>query len=364
VWLILALSGCDALWNIDKIPETGDGGLGGEGMVDSACTMVGKYGGGLRGGMFTHCVLREAGDVVLDHDFSTNSNTQCRYFTTGLSPGVTVCVIEGKTITVTGSVAVSGQASLVLAAADTLTIAGKLDLSQVTAAGSTPSFCGPLLGSGDNGLGGTVGGGGGGGSFKRIGGAGGMGTGAKAKPGMKLDFPDDIRGGCPGGDGGNGSMGTGGLGGGGGGAVYLIAKTAIHITQNGSINASGRPGTAGGNKSGGGAGGAGGFIGIDSKVFTYDPAGAWVFANGAGGGGGGAGSTAGGPPLSPPVSAIGGTPNGGPGAANDSQGVDGGTDSTNGGGGGGGGEGHLVIFTPDLTPADRAHLSPDPTLDL
>ena len=364
VLLVLALAGCDVLWNIDRVPDNGDGGLGGEGMQQPVCTMVGNYGAGVRGGMFTHCVPRDAVDVTLDHDFSTSSNPMCRYFTTSLAHGVTVCVIEGKTITVSGSVTVSGQAALVLAAADTMTIAGKLDLSLVTAAGSTPPFCSLVLGSGENGVSGTVGGGGGGASFKRIGGSGGLGASAtKARPGMKQDFPDDIRGGCPGGDGGDGT-GTGGTGGGGGGAVYLIAKTAIHLTQAGVINASGRPGHAGGNTSGGGGGGAGGFIGIDSNVFTYEAIGAAVFANGAGGGGGGNGSTAGGPPLSPSVPAAGGTPNGGTGAANDSQGGDGVNGMTNGGGGGGGGEGHIVIFTPTPIPADRAHLSPDPTDDI
>jgi hypothetical protein len=196
----------------------------------------------------------------------------------GPDPG---CVIAADSITVTGTVNVTGSRALVLVAVTTITVSGTLDVSShrggQQGAASDASTCNggtAPTGAHDGGAGGSFGGAGGDG-------AGGAGKGVAGG----VLAATSLHGGCPGQDGGGGSPGTHGHG---GGAVYLIADGSIMVT--GTIDASGAGATGGqATQSGGGGGGAGGMIGLDSPAITAGN----IFANG---GGGGEGGTAGGNP--------------------------------------------------------------------
>jgi hypothetical protein len=226
-----------------------------------------------------------------------------------------LCVVAGKTITVTGAFVATGSRALVMIAADTLIVqaGGSIDASSRTSNGprkgaaANTGTCSSLNRGGSDSGGG---GGGAGGSFGTVGGNGGSGDGNDngspkngaspgAAVGMAQATPTILRGGCPGSAGGDGSANVnnaGGPAGDGGGAVYLIAVNTITVA--GDVFASGGGGGARaggtGQEEGGGGGGAGGMIGLDARTINVT---GHVVANGGGGGGGGTtdrGGTAGG----------------------------------------------------------------------
>ena len=218
--------------------------------------------------------------------------------------GPELCVIAGRTVTVSGSFAAIGARPLVLLASDAVNVMNTLDVSSTrtgsrTGAGANDTAC-PAGTNGKNDSGG--GGGGAGGSFGTVGGTGGLGdrnnnlppigTAAGGTPGAALPAPAVLRGGCKGSLGGEGidsdTSPTGGVGGDGGGAVYLIAVNSIMIAGNGNIFASGAGGSvspvAAGHEQGGGGGGGGGMIGLDAPAIQIQGR---IAANGGAGAGGG-----------------------------------------------------------------------------
>jgi hypothetical protein len=214
----------------------------------------------------------------------------------------------------------------------------------------------------------TVNSGGFGGSFGGRGGDGEQVDGTRGIAAAAVEFPAELRGGCPGGDGG-----AGGVGGLGGGAVSIYGAT-VHI--DGKVNASGAGGRGGPQlKSGGGGGGSGGMIVLDvPQSAITSGAGGRLFANGGGGGEGGAGSgpgsgvgADGNASSAPNVAGTGGNNgndggNGGPGSSGTQRGggnAIGASQDDGGGGAGGGGAGFIhalgisgamFIAPPSLDP--------------
>ncbi|HET9989562.1 MAG TPA: hypothetical protein VFQ65_13615 [Kofleriaceae bacterium] len=364
---VFALSGCDVVFHIDAIQEGSGGGIPDAPIPTdgvAACSLVGKYGAG-SAGLMRYCVHTDSTPLELGGAFDTTANQMCDYSASAGADMNPVCVVSARTIAVTTGLVVTGDKPLVLAALDTITIAAAVDLTG--GPGEDPSAC-TLAGAGDGGASNSSGsagggGGGGGGGWQTKGGKGGLGkVGTAALGGGTTPTVVDIRGGCRGGTGGAGSTGFGGNGGTGGGAIYLTARTAIHISSAGSINASGRGGQGGAVSDGGaGGGGSGGLIAFDSPTVTFDTIdapGAMVFANGGGGGAGG-NAVGGAISMTAGIGATGGIPNGGTGAMANGPGGIGGAGSTNGGGGGGGGQGFIVVFSPmNQVVSDPSHISP------
>jgi hypothetical protein len=267
------------------------------------------------------------------------------------APGL--CVIAGTTITINGTVSVTGTKPLVLlATTGAITVEGALDGASHIA---TPNVKGPAADDGtcDNGTAPGANGGGAGGSFGALGGNGGdglvAGNNTHGIAGAAAAAVSNIRSGCRGQDGADGTNAIGkGIGGHGGGALYLIAETSITINAAGTINASGAGGDGGDANSasaGGGGGGSGGLIGLDAPALANAGN---IFSNG-GGGGEGSGTTgigASGTDPTPTLIGAGGSigtgGDGGNGGVNGA-GVTGGT-TNRGGGGGGGGAGVVKLF--------------------
>jgi hypothetical protein len=298
-----------------------------------------------------------------------------------------LCVIAARTITVQGTVTVTGKRALVLIGADTVTVAASATLDASSARspqhggpGADPGAC-TKSGNGDNSDNGS--GGGAGGSLATKGGNGGPGNlnggpGNSAKggtAGAAQPAPAVLLGGCPGGKGGDGQNNNGGAGGSGGGALYLIAGSSITITGDVFASGAGGDGTPNNNgfQQGGGGGGSGGMIGLEAPMIKIDGR---IAANGAAGGGGGA--STGGKPGSEGTTtswnarAVAGGPgtgcgqqsqnlrigSGAPGTAGTStDNLDGGPGDCGGGGGGGG----LGIVTTYGTVTGGTTVSPPAT---
>ena len=293
--------------------------------------------------------------------------------------GPELCVIAGTTVSIGGTVMVSGSRALVLVATDTTTVSGTLDLSSTSAgrrgaAANLGSCANPGLGTDDTG----GAGGGGGAGLGTSGGTGGTGDlndngppagqGRGGTPGAAPTMPTVLRGGCRGGDGGAGDMVHRAPGGDGGGAVYLIAGNAIHIS--GDVFASGAGGGATastpGAEQGGGGGGTGGMIGLDAPNIEILGR---VVANGGagGGGGGGTGGSPGGDGTTtswnaPATGGIGGgSIPGGSGSPGTAIGATTNVDGSSNDGGGGGGAGGLGIIVIRGVIDGGTRMSPAPT---
>jgi hypothetical protein len=283
--------------------------------------------------------------IVVDTD-----GAMCSTVVDGTPPG---CVIAADSIQITGPVAVTGSKPLVLVAVTTLDVQGALDASShrtpAAQIGAGADFAGCDAGTPP----GTHGGGAGG-SFGGAGGNGGNDNNGMhaGTAGAAMTTLTALRGGCPG-QPGNAGNGTGGTAGHGGGAVYLIAGT--QITIEGSINASGQPGTGGAmGGAGGGGGGAGGLVALDAPIVTNTGA---IFANGGGGAEGAGQNSTGNTPADPTAATApggaGGTTAGGDGgagaagataAAPGNQAGSSGGGLSGGGGGGGGGAGLIKLY--------------------
>jgi hypothetical protein len=181
--LLVALAGCDALFDLDHLKSPNDAGTGsdaadakvdgpGEGVI-----CVGKY--------MSICpavivpTLAITGPAIIDTDI----DTRCEVVPPSNDyPGV--CIIAAETISIDAPVVVKGSRVLVLAAVEALSITqnGFIDVSstregagRVGPAANAGAIlgCTPSPGDPQTGLGGA--GGGAGGSFGGTGGSGGLG---------------------------------------------------------------------------------------------------------------------------------------------------------------------------------------------
>jgi len=351
-----------------KIPDSAPGCLG-TGLVTNVCLMP-----------------QPTTDLMIAQNRTINTamvgGGNCDQIVAQQLGGPSMCMIVGKTITITAGVKLTAQGPnpLLLVAKETFDISGSIDVA------SHPGVPNPGAGSdmnctsnvGGNGSGNDgAGGGGAGGTFGTQGGAGGQGrNGGAGGTSIPTMTPGSLRGGCRGGTGGAGSgggFGGPGLGGAGGGGVYVLAGTSITI--GGSINASGGPGGPGLDSTnagaGGGGGGSGGMIALDAPMISVTGS---LFANGGGGGGGNGNDvqfpgTAGGETTSATVQANGG-PGGNNGGGNGGKGYALNLNATNGanggsqycaGGGGGGGGGVIKVFGGPTPGAIGGTISPPAT---
>jgi hypothetical protein len=336
------------------------------------------------GSLETICFTDPPQQASLDLDSAIDTGTDDRCDATVTD----ACVVFAGTITVSGTVRVTGPRPLILLATTGLTVAsgGTLDASSADAtvgAAANSSSCtapqAPSDGDGQLGGNGTSGGGGAGGTFGAQGSPGGIGsttvTNIAAGTAPAALAINTLRGGCAGGQGGKGGNTDGGAGGASGGAVYLIAglpggSVTLHV--DGKIFASGAKGLgagAGAHSTGGGGGGSGGMIALEAGAIAVGAT-AVIAANGGGGAGGGGASDGGanggnGTTTSFTAQASGGngddnaSGDGGKGSTLGHLRGDTGTNGTYGGGGGGGGA-VGVVWTKG-TVSDPSRCSPAPT---
>lgn len=336
------------------------------------------------------CLLAVPGaDVTLSTPINTSTIATCtQTLSQAGSPTASpeLCVITGKTITVQGTVNVTGSRALVLVAMTTLSVpaGAALDASSATAspqrmgAGANLGPCDAPSRPQDSagGAGAAAGG-----SLSTQGSDGGDGnvggnplsTAKGGNAGKIQQAPTLLRGGCPGGKGGNSAMMNGGAGGNGGGALYLLAGSSITIA--GDVFASGGGGDGGGAESGGGGGGTGGMIVLDAPVVATGASitiTGRIAANGGAGASGGGGQAGGSPgrdgtTTSWSTAAAGGGGagtggGGGPGTAVNATNPANGGNSAGGGGGGGGGLGVVTIYGTVSGGVDGKTISPAPTV--
>jgi len=266
------------------------------------------------------------------------------------------CFVFGAQIVVAMDgipLSVTGSRPLVIAATESITATGPIDVASHTGGsigpGANAKDC-DSFGTAGSGAGSA---GGAGGSFGTIGGYGGDdGAALGGLPGPAI-APVTLHGGCPGQLIGSIAAPPSGAG---GGVVYLTAGASITIHSG--IDASGVGGMGGFPNAGGAGGGTGGMIVLIAP--TVDCTGANLFADGGGGGAGGSsapgsngadpdGSTScctGGP------SVVGGGGNG----AHDGRaaGAGGSGGAPNSGGGGGGGAGYIMVQGTNLMSPSRS----------
>lgn len=284
-------------------------------------------------------------------------------------PAVCVLAYEDITIEAGTELRAVGRRPLVLAAINSIVIAGGVDVAshgaEAGAGANTGGDCDAIAGaqSANTNAGG---GGGAGGAHAQRGGEGGLGAGSTAG-----GAPTDglgvarIRGGCRGSRGGKSAAGAGGDAGFGGGAIYFVANGTIHVADSALITASGGGGGAPGTRGGGGGGGAGGFIGLQAPTCTLGAAVRMLAIGGGGASGGGSsgsgnpGGEAVGPMATKLVTGPAGAGDGGIGELG--AGGPGGPGTNGGGGGGGGGSGGVIGFDCENAPGTRPTIAPAPT---
>jgi len=243
-------------------------------------------------------------DASLAFDTDTGAIAGARDPGNGVVAGIGFYIVDEMGVFVVQSAAVPasttwvahGANGFVLFAADTIDVAGTIDVGAVAdasgphatrgGAGSTRAPCegqnGPYkfslpAGAGAGGGGGATSGGNGADTAPDMAGStsGGPGGTSCAQPSTT-----PLRGGNGGGAGGTENfMVLGGAGGGGGGAIALVAMTSITI--DGAVAAPGAGGATIANGSGGGGGGGGGAVFLESLDVTVRGA---LTANGGGGG--------------------------------------------------------------------------------
>jgi len=308
------------------------------------------------------CVDPPKSAVTLSKSIDTATSDQCAPYTA--TPAIDACVVTGKSINVTATIAVTGNKPLIVFSTDGITISGVLDAASHQGGARGPAAdAGPCPSTGFiNPTTNFQGGGGWGGSFGTAGGNGGNGAGGTGGMAAAAFTTTALRGGCPGSDGASNGLGGGRGGRGrGGGAVLLLA--ARNVAIDGTVNASGAGGSGADAGAGGGGGGSGGMIVIEAA--TASVAGR-CFANGGGGGeGGSAVGGNNGRDSSAPSSVAGGgkdgsltAGDGGAGAFGTTQSLPGGNGGLNppldngGGGAGGGGAGVIRIIAPEQHNTD------------
>lgn len=236
-------------------------------------TNIGECKAGILTPLYLPTVCDAPGTTSLDlggaQSVSTTDDATCSGGVVVQSGGPDICVIRHTTLTVSGSVRLSGQRAVALVADGDLVVAGTIDAS---ADGSTDGPGGGTTTSGTF-SGGVAGGGGAG--HKTSGGSGnGATNGGAAMNGLLA--PVLVGGPAP------------DAGGGGGGAVTLISCSGA-VRVSGSIDVGGGGGFAGRyapNQSaslGGAGGGAGGVIVLQGRSIEVTGS---LFANGGSGGGG------------------------------------------------------------------------------
>jgi len=207
-----------------------------------------------------------------------------------------------KSLSIDGTLKVSGSDPLAIVVDGAVTITGLLDVS---ADGSTP---GPGIRSTATACDGktvdssstSLAGGGGGGRYQAGGKGGDGGSGAGGAGGSTLNDADlvSLQGGCRGGSSNNSSggilYGSAG-GGGGGGSVQIVSRTQIVLSGSGKIDASGGGGRSAtevnfGNGLGGGGGGSGGAVLLEAPQILLDGSGVVISAKGGGGAAAGTGA--------------------------------------------------------------------------
>ena len=304
---------------------------------------------------------------------------------------VRVISVSSFTVELGGSLRVTGSLPLVIAAWDSITITGRIDVNSqrggATAAGANPMECmastpggaAPDAGSGGGGAGGFQGIGGDGGSagFPMVA-MGGMGGAAATMSTLAAS----VRGGCPGAP--SGAAGPGAVApatpassaapGAGGGALQLTAQRSIAIA--GRLLAGGAGGSGGplASSAGGGGGGSGGYLGLEAPAISVTGA---LAANGGGGGGGAGTDRPGGDGADANAGATAARGGAGGGAMGGCTGDGGsgtlaatvnGGDANNmarvcGGGGGGGAAGVIAVRSPAYVAAPTANISPPVVID-
>lgn len=328
---MLALSGCDRVWQLDTIGAPVDA----LDVHDAPADVMTCYGTGL----LRLCLEQPlATPRSLAGAIDTGIDVTCTRIVAQLD-GPSLCVVSAQSIEIAGPLSLRGERPLVLVSDSSIRIAAEVDASSKLGGKRGPGGQ-DSCGTGLDGQSGTTGAGGGAaGTFNFRGGNGALGENgaAMAYSAFVPTAITDVRGGCPGFRGGDAGGNKGGLGGNGGGAFYAISNGPILITGDGSINASGSAGTGGAaGGGGGGGGGSGGMIVLDGTAVTVAGP---VFARGGGAGAGGGTTTAGTSGVDP---------------SNQIYGGDGGTAGVTGGGGGapgcGGPEGEHGGF-PTMNPA-------------
>jgi hypothetical protein len=294
------------------------------------------------------------GPLTLPSQINTDTSSACADPAAASFDGQpSACIVVATSIDVPVTTTAVGSRPLVVLATGMLTIEGMLDVSSHSGmpagAGATSSGCAAAATQAERDSNG--GGGGAGGSFATVGGGGGAGNSASAAggaPAPVVTAPTQLTGGCRGQVGGEGSNNAKGTPGEAGGAVYVVAGVSLVI--HGVVDASGAGGAGGATAAGGGGGGAGGMIVLSAP--SISAAGASLLANGGGGASGATSSTgtagADPDPSMPTVSAIGGMPptgagGGGGGFASAGAAAAGGAGNNDAGGGGGGGGGGFVL---------------------
>jgi hypothetical protein len=349
-WVVLATSGCGSVFGLgdpQPLPPDAPG---------ASCVVAG----------FDLCAHQQPnGPIHFEIDTTINTTLDCNVVLFNPTGG-SVCVIYASDLTVTSTVRASGERPLVLAATNTITIDGTLDVSSGmnigTGAAANDPTCAVKRASG------TASGGGAGGSFRGKGGDGGTGTVSSGTAGLAADsvaLPAVLRGGCPGAS----AFSTAASG----GAVRVVASTSLIVTTTGRVLANGAGGRTGGILQGdGGIGGAsGGMIQLVAPSVTVRGV---VTANGGGGSegadmtGAGASGIDGGPSSDPAAGGAGMSAGGGDGGAGGAgatlTGVTGvsPTAASSGGGGGGGGVGYIAI-DGDTIDTSGSTISPAPLMN-
>ena len=307
---LVALAGCDALFDLDRLRDVPSDGRGDVGEIDPD-SLPPNDGRVCIGHYMTVCPsVSDSHTFDVATTIDTTNDSRCVVIA-GAQNYPEVCVIGGLAINVNAPVTVTGSRALVFAAigAITVTQSGVIDASSTRIAtlrrgpaanasillGCTPTNGDSQMTSGNGGAGGGAGG-----SFGGTGGAGGMSDkGTSVNPNAAVGpTPPALRGGCAGAFGGeSANANSKGAPGDSGGALLLVAGNAITI--NGVVMANGgggggAPSNTLGENAGGGGGGSGGMIVLDATTISALSPGI-VAAEGAGGGGGGQGSVHGDP---------------------------------------------------------------------
>jgi hypothetical protein len=258
-------------------------------------------------------------------------------------------VFRFKSLSIAGTLKVSGSAPLALVVDGDVAITGTLDVSaDGTTSGpgirSTATTCDGGNGTGANNSSTSPGGGGAGryqNAFK-----GGDAEGIAGGTGGAVLSDADIvplQGGCKGGKAiaVENNIAYAAQGGGGGGSVQIVSRTQISITGSGKIDASGgggQTGIAATGWIGGGGGGSGGGVLLEAPQVVLDGANVVISTKGGGGAGGGGGAVAGSDGGTASGAASGGTaPSAGAGGAGGTETLAPGSGANHNSSGGGGG---------------------------